>query len=144
MTSLLTALLMVALSASVGAVMLLSSAVAGVRDPLQPSIIPLFADDDQVSLALRTKSMLSSIPILLGPILGWLANRVPRNLCVAAGFALLGSSFAMNGLIAQLGIVLSITSLRVFLIPDLRTFMCAPDTRPNDAYLANYPSAFAR
>ncbi|WPN23596.1 hypothetical protein [Pseudomonas marginalis] len=133
--------------------MLLSSAVAGVCDPLQSSIIPLFADDDHFSLALRTKSMLSSIPILLGPILGRLANHLPRNLCVAAGFALLGSSFAMNGLIAQLGIALSITSLgammtglslRVFLIPDLRTFMRAPDTQLNDAYLANYPSAFAR
>ncbi|XAZ50294.1 MFS transporter [Pseudomonas simiae] len=74
LTSVLTALLMFLLSAtqlfnpwSVGALMLISSAVAGVREPLQSSIIPLFARDDQVSLAVRTKSMLSSISNLLGP-----------------------------------------------------------------------------
>ena len=74
LTSVLTALLMFLLSAtqlfnpwSVGALMLVSSAVAGVREPLQSSIIPLFARDDQVSLAVRTKSMLSSISNLLGP-----------------------------------------------------------------------------
>lgn len=76
LTSVLTALLMVVLSAtqlfnpwSVGALMLVGSAVAGVRDPLQSSIIPLFASDDQVSLAVRTKSMLSSISNLLGPVI---------------------------------------------------------------------------
>ena len=76
LTSVLTALWMVFLSAtqlfnpwSVGALMLVSSAVAGVRDPLQSSIIPLFARDDQVSLAMRTKSMLSSISNLLGPVM---------------------------------------------------------------------------
>lgn len=76
LTSVLTALLMVVLSAtqlfnpwSVGALMLVGSAVAGVRDPLQSSIIALFASDDQVSLAVRTKSMLSSISNLLGPVI---------------------------------------------------------------------------
>ncbi|WP_339415116.1 MFS transporter [Pseudomonas sp. RL_105y_Pfl1_103] len=76
LTSVLTALLMVVLSAtqlfnpwSVGALMLIGSAVAGVRDPLQSSIIPLFAGADQVSLAVRTKSMLSSIANLLGPVI---------------------------------------------------------------------------
>lgn len=76
LTSVLTALLMVVLSAtqlfnpwSVGALMLVGSAVAGVRDPLQSSIIPLFAGADQVSLAVRTKSMLSSIANLLGPVI---------------------------------------------------------------------------
>jgi MFS family permease len=74
--SLLTALLMVALSAmgsfnpwTVGALMIISSAIVGVRDPLQASIIPLFADDDKVSLAFRTKSVMSSFSILLGPVL---------------------------------------------------------------------------
>ncbi|MGY2139869.1 MFS transporter [Pseudomonas reactans] len=345
LTSVLTALSMVFLSAtqlfnpwSVGALMLVSSAVAGVRDPLQSSIIPLFARDDQVSLAMRTKSMLSSISNLLGPVMasalifsfgttlaftvdffailgaavliasiplrldgsapdeqtpaasgwrmiytgfkavyqvkvefylalvamlvnfalfpfftillplyvktviqfpitylglldacfglgilagsykitGWLTYRVSRDLCVAAGFALLGGnmwlagtlssivvvplaffcggvglmliniptsavrllatpkhhrnrmfatvsflsaaasplgSFAMNGLIAYLGVALTITSLGamvlglsllVFLIPDFRTFMRAPDTQLNGAYLDKYPGAFAR
>ncbi|WP_341481194.1 MFS transporter [Pseudomonas lurida] len=345
LTSLVTTLLMVVLSAtqlfnpwSVGALMLLSSAVAGVRDPLQSSIIPLFARDDQVSLAVRTKSMLSSISNLLGPILasalifsfgttlaltidffamlgaamliasiplhlgasapgehapsatglrmmysgfkavygvkvefylalvamlvnfalfpfftillplyvktiihypvtylglldacfglgilagsykitGWLTERVPRDFCVAAGFALLGGnmwlagtlsstvavplaffcggvglmliniptsavrllatpkqhrnrifatvsflsaaasplgSFAMSGLITQLGVALTMTSLGamvlglsllVFLIPDFRAFMRAPDTQLNGAYLDKYPDAFAR
>lgn len=76
LTSVLTALLMVVLSAtqlfnpwSVGALMLVGSAVAGVRDPLQSSIIPLLAGADQVSLAVRTKSMLSSIANLLGPVI---------------------------------------------------------------------------
>lgn len=345
LTSLVTTLLMVVLSAtqlfnpwSVGALMLLSSAVAGVRDPLQSSIIPLFARDDHVSLAVRTKSMLSSISNLLGPILasalifsfgttlaltidffamlgaamliasiplhlgasapgehapsatglrmmysgfkavygvkvefylalvamlvnfalfpfftillplyvktiihypvtylglldacfglgilagsykitGWLTERVPRDFCVAAGFALLGGnmwlagtlsstvavplaffcggvglmliniptsavrllatpkqhrnrifatvsflsaaasplgSFAMSGLITQLGVALTMTSLGamvlglsllVFLIPDFRAFMRAPDTQLNGAYLDKYPDAFAR
>ncbi|TPG81815.1 MFS transporter [Pseudomonas arsenicoxydans] len=74
--SLLTALLMVVLSAmgafnpwTVGALMIISSAIVGVRDPLQASIIPLFADDDKVSLAFRTKSVMSSFSILLGPVL---------------------------------------------------------------------------
>ena len=74
--SLLTALLMVVLSATgafnpwtVGALMMISSAIVGVRDPLQASIIPLFADDDKVSLAFRTKSVMSSFSILLGPVL---------------------------------------------------------------------------
>ena len=74
--SLLTALLMVLLSATgsfnpwaVGALMMISSAIVGVRDPLQASIIPLFADDDKVSLAFRTKSVMSSFSILLGPIM---------------------------------------------------------------------------
>jgi hypothetical protein len=345
LTSLVTTLLMVVLSAtqlfnpwSVGALMLLSSAVAGVRDPLQSSIIPLFARDDQVSLAVRTKSMLSSISNLLGPILasalifsfgttlaltidffamlgaamliasiplhlgasapgehapsatglrmmysgfkavygvkvefylalvamlvnfalfpfftillplyvktiihypvtylglldacfglgilagsykitGWLTERVPRDFCVAAGFALLGGnmwlagtlsstvavplaffcggvglmliniptsavrllatpkqhrnrifatvsflsaaasplgSFAMSGLITQLGVALTMMSLGamvlglsllVFLIPDFRAFMRAPDAQLNGAYLDKYPDAFAR
>lgn len=74
--SLLTALLMVVLSATgsfnpwaVGALMMISSAIVGVRDPLQASIIPLFADDDKVSLAFRTKSVMSSFSILLGPVM---------------------------------------------------------------------------
>jgi MFS family permease len=74
--SLLTALLMVVLSATgsfnpwtVGALMMISSAIVGVRDPLQASIIPLFADNDKVSLAFRTKSVMSSFSILLGPVL---------------------------------------------------------------------------
>ena len=74
--SLLTALLMVVLSATgsfnpwtVGALMMISSAIVGVRDPLQASIIPLFAHDDKVSLAFRTKSMMSSFSNLLGPVL---------------------------------------------------------------------------
>ncbi|MEB0043069.1 MULTISPECIES: MFS transporter [unclassified Pseudomonas] len=74
--SLLTALLMVVLSAmgsfnpwAVGALMMISSAIVGVRDPLQASVIPLFADDDKVSLAFRTKSVMSSFSILLGPVL---------------------------------------------------------------------------
>ncbi|UVL83855.1 MFS transporter [Pseudomonas sp. B21-028] len=74
--SFLAVLLMVLLSASqtfnpwaVGALMMLSSAIVGVRDPLQASIIPLFANDDKVSLAFRTKSVMSSFSILLGPVL---------------------------------------------------------------------------
>lgn len=74
--SLLTALLMLVLSAigsfnpwTVGALMMISSAIVGVRDPLQASIIPLFADDDKVSFAFRTKSVMSSFSILLGPVL---------------------------------------------------------------------------
>lgn len=74
--SLLTALLMLLLSAAglfnpwtVGALMMISSAVVGVRDPLQASIIPLFADEDKVALAFRTKSVMSSFSILLGPLL---------------------------------------------------------------------------
>ncbi|EJM74388.1 MFS transporter [Pseudomonas sp. GM55] len=74
--SFLTALLMVLLSVTgtfnpwtVGALMMLSSTIVGVRDPLQASIIPLFADDDKVSLAFRTKSVMSSLSILLGPVL---------------------------------------------------------------------------
>lgn len=35
-------------------------------------------------------------------------------------------------------------SLLVFLIPDFRTFMRAPDTQLNGAYLDKYPNAFAR
>ncbi|MBT2371664.1 MFS transporter [Pseudomonas fluorescens] len=73
---LLTALLMVLLATTqsfnpwaVGALMMVSSAIAGVRDPLQSSIIPLFAGDDKVSLAFRTKSMMSSVSNLLGPAL---------------------------------------------------------------------------
>lgn len=74
--SLMTALFMVVLSATglfnpwtVGALMMISSAIVGVRDPLQASIIPLFANDDKVSLAFRTKSVMSSFSILLGPVL---------------------------------------------------------------------------
>lgn len=75
-SSLLTVLLMVVLSATetfnpwvVGALMMISSAIVGVRDPLQASIIPLFAGADKVSLAFRTKSVMSSFSILLGPML---------------------------------------------------------------------------
>lgn len=74
--SLMTALLMVALSVmgsfnpwTVGVLMIVSSAIVGVRDPLQASIIPLFAEDDKVSLAFRTKSVMSSFSIILGPVL---------------------------------------------------------------------------
>lgn len=74
--SLMTALFMVVLSVTgsfnpwtVGALMIVSSAIVGVRDPLQASIIPLFAEDDKVSLAFRTKSVMSSFSILLGPVL---------------------------------------------------------------------------
>jgi len=74
--SLMTALLMAVLSFTasfnpwtVGALMIVSSAIVGVRDPLQASIIPLFAEDDKVSLAFRTKSVMSSFSILLGPAL---------------------------------------------------------------------------
>ncbi|WP_085600520.1 MULTISPECIES: MFS transporter [unclassified Pseudomonas] len=74
--SLLTTLLMVLLSLigefnpwMVGVLMLISSAIVGIRDPLQSSIIPLFANDDQVSLAFRSKSVMSSFSILLGPVL---------------------------------------------------------------------------
>lgn len=74
--SLLTAMLMVLLSATktfspwtVGALMIIGSAIIGVRDPLQASIIPLFANDDKISLAFRTKSVMSSFSILLGPVL---------------------------------------------------------------------------
>jgi MFS family permease len=74
--SLITALFMVVLSATglfnpwtVGALMMISSAIVGVRDPLQASIIPLFANDDKASLAFRTKSVMSSFSILLGPVL---------------------------------------------------------------------------
>ncbi|WLG96002.1 MFS transporter [Pseudomonas sp. FP198] len=74
--SLLSAMLMVLLSATitfspwtVGALMIIGSAIIGVRDPLQASIIPLFANDDKISLAFRTKSVMSSFSILLGPVL---------------------------------------------------------------------------
>ncbi|MFU2328427.1 MFS transporter [Pseudomonas sp. NFX98] len=74
--SLMTAFLMVVLCSTglfdpwtVGALMMISSAIVGVRDPLQASIIPLFAADDKVSLAFRTKSVMSSFSILLGPAL---------------------------------------------------------------------------
>jgi MFS family permease len=74
--SLLTAMLMVLLSATktfspwtVGALMIIGSAIIGVRDPLQASIIPLFANDDKISLAFRTTSVMSSFSILLGPVL---------------------------------------------------------------------------
>ncbi|RKS20277.1 MFS transporter [Pseudomonas sp. WPR_5_2] len=74
--SLMTAFLMVVLSSTglfnpwtVGALMMISSAIVGVRDPLQASIIPLFAADDKVSTAFRTKSVMSSFSILLGPAL---------------------------------------------------------------------------
>ncbi|MHC8314825.1 MFS transporter [Pseudomonas sp. LB3P31] len=74
--SLVTALLMLVLSATglfnpwtVGALMMVSSAIVGVRDPLQASIIPLFANDDKVTLAFRSKSVMSSFSNLLGPVL---------------------------------------------------------------------------
>jgi DHA3 family macrolide efflux protein-like MFS transporter len=74
--SLMTAFLMLVLCSTgsfnpwtVGAIMMISSAIVGVRDPLQASIIPLFAADDKVSLAFRTKSVMSSFSILLGPAL---------------------------------------------------------------------------
>lgn len=74
--SLMTAFLMVMMCSTgifnpwtVGALMMISSAIVGVRDPLQASIIPLFAADDKVSLAFRTKSVMSSFSILLGPAL---------------------------------------------------------------------------
>jgi MFS transporter, DHA3 family, macrolide efflux protein len=74
--SLITALLMLVLSVAglfnpwtVGALMMVSSAIVGVRDPLQASIIPLFANDDKVSLAFRSKSVMSSFSMLLGPAL---------------------------------------------------------------------------
>lgn len=74
--SLMTAFLMVGLSSTglfnpwtVGVLMMISSAIVGVRDPLQASIIPLFASDDKVSMAFRSKSVMSSFSILLGPAL---------------------------------------------------------------------------
>ena len=74
--SFLIAALMLMLSAAgsfsplaVGGLMIINSAIIGVRDPLQPSIIPLFVSDDKVSLALRSKSVMSSFSILLGPAL---------------------------------------------------------------------------
>jgi len=74
--SALTALVMVLLSVTgtfnpwtLGALMMIGSAVVGVRDPLQASIIPLFADDDKVSLAFRSKSVMYSFSTLLGPVL---------------------------------------------------------------------------
>jgi MFS family permease len=74
--SLMTAFLMGVLSSTglfnpwtVGALMMISSAIVGVRDPLQASIIPLFSADDKVSMAFRTKSVMSSFSILLGPVL---------------------------------------------------------------------------
>lgn len=76
MLSAMTALVMVLLSVTgafnpwtLGALMMIGSAVVGVRDPLQASIIPLFADDDKVSLALRSKSVMYSFSTLLGPVL---------------------------------------------------------------------------
>lgn len=76
MLSALTALVMVLLSVTgafnpwtLGALMMIGSAVVGVRDPLQASIIPLFADDDKVSLAFRSKSVMYSFSTLLGPVL---------------------------------------------------------------------------
>ncbi len=75
--NLLTALLMVLLSATgsfnpwaVGSLMMISSAIVGVRDPLQASIIPLFADDDKVSLAFRTKSVMRRFSIPAGTSTG--------------------------------------------------------------------------
>ena len=92
--SLLTALLMLVLSATgsfnpwtVGVLMMISSAIVGVRDPLQASIIPLFADDDKVSLAFRSKSVMSSFSILLGPVLAsGLIYGVGITLAFAADF----------------------------------------------------------
>lgn len=54
---------------ALGALMIINSAAVGVRDPLQASIIPLFASDEKVALALRTKSAFGSLAILLGPAL---------------------------------------------------------------------------
>lgn len=54
---------------AIGGLMIINSAIIGVRDPLQSSIIPLFVSDDKVSLALRSKSVMSSFSILLGPSL---------------------------------------------------------------------------
>lgn len=74
--SLLTTLVMFALSFSdafspwaIGSLMVIGSSVVGVRDPLQASIIPLFVTDDKVSLAFRTRSVMMSFSILLGPVL---------------------------------------------------------------------------
>ena len=76
MLSAMTALVMLLLSVTgafnpwtLGALMMIGSAVVGVRDPLQASIIPLFADDDKVSLAFRSKSVMYSFSTLLGPVL---------------------------------------------------------------------------
>lgn len=54
---------------ALGALMMLNSAMVGVRGPLQASIIPLFAADDRVSQALRTQGVMSSCSTLLGSAL---------------------------------------------------------------------------
>ena len=80
-------------------------------------------------------------------------NRIFATVSFLSAAASPLGSFAMNGLIAHLGVALTITSLGamvlglsllVFLIPDFRTFMRRPDTQLSDAYLDKYPEAFAR
>jgi hypothetical protein len=79
-------------------------------------------------------------------------NRIFATVSFLSAAASPLGSFAMNTLIAYLGVALTITllgvmvlllSLLVFLVPDFKTFMRSRDTQLNDAYLDKYPEAFA-
>ncbi|MNG13820.1 hypothetical protein D3C84_975230 [compost metagenome] len=78
-------------------------------------------------------------------------NRIFATISFLSAAASPLGSFAMNTLIAYLGVAMTITllgamvvmlSLLVFLIPDFRTFMRSQDTLLKDAYLKKYPKAF--
>ncbi|TDR78382.1 MFS transporter [Paludibacterium purpuratum] len=51
----------------VGALMVVGSLAVGLRDPLQSSIIPALVDKERVALAFRSKSIMSSLALLIGP-----------------------------------------------------------------------------
>lgn len=84
---------------SVGFMMVIGSAIVGVRDPLQASVIPLFTTDDKVSLAFRSKSVMMSFSILIGPVL---ASGVIYNLGITL-------ALFFDSLTALLAFLLTIT-----------------------------------
>lgn len=52
---------------AIGSLMILGSIAIGIRDPIQSSMIPLLVDTSKVSIAFRSKSMMSSLAILISP-----------------------------------------------------------------------------
>jgi MFS family permease len=79
----------------VGLCMIIGSIAVGVRDPIQSSIIPLLADKGQIALAFRSKNMMSSIALLIGPGLAGILVSL-WNISAALAFDVAAATIAIG------------------------------------------------
>lgn len=102
--------------ALVGALMVSGSVVVGMRDPIQSSIIPLLVSKEQVALAFRSKGMMSSLALLIGP---GLAGGLVSLWGVSAALALeVAAAVIASGLVQQI-LVASHRTLAASAAPDM-------------------------